>query len=66
MVGHSGRKNKGPLLQRPELSQVLFFKPEVEQNIALHVSPTARNSVNLAFADPVHLTPFILKIFLQH
>ena len=38
-----GRRNQGPICWEPELSKVCPLKPGLSENIAMHVSPTARN-----------------------
>ena len=45
-----------------ELLKVLAFNPGVGQNIAMHVSPTARNSVFFSFF--LFFTHFILLLLL--
>ena len=56
------QKVKCPLKKKKsELSKVLCLKPGAGQNTALHVLPTAMNSVCLISAFPVHSTSFFSK-----
>ena len=59
MVAQTVQISKVLSAENPELSKVLWFKPGVGQNIALHALTSVRNSVFLA-----HSTSFppILKL----
>ena len=46
---------KAPFSENPELSQMVYIKLEVGQNVASHVSFTAKNFAFLISASSVHL-----------
>lgn len=48
-----------PSAGNPELSKVPTFETSADQNIATHVSPTARNSASLMSAFLVRSTSFV-------
>ena len=47
-----------PSAENPEISKILTVRPRVDQNIALHASPTVRNSAFLISTFSFHLTSF--------
>ena len=64
--GSADAEIKVPSVKKPELTNVLPFKPGVGQNIASYVSPTANNFFRVqTSAFPVHFVSFAFFIFSQ-
>ena len=57
-------ETKVPSAEDPQLSKILSLMSEINQNVALHASPTARKSACLMSAFLVHRPPFFLPNFL--
>ena len=52
---------KAPYAANPDLSNILFLKPGVSQNITLHASPTAKDSPFKFKLFPIHFLQILLN-----